>query len=222
MLQALDETDAAVVGGVWQISPGAPGPVAAAIARAVAHPMGAGDAAYRLSARREHERRRVDTVPFGGFRRSHWREIGGYNEQLLVNEDYEFNYRTRQAGGSVVLDTAIRCEYFARPSLAALARQYFRYGWWKGRMLRQHPRSIRIRQAVPALFLPAWLLLAVAAALAPVARPVRRRAGGRIRRRAHRGGRSTPPPASGASSSRSLRRSSRSTRRGAPASPRSS
>jgi succinoglycan biosynthesis protein ExoA len=172
VLQALDETDAAVVGGIWQISPGAPGPVAAAIASAVAHPMGAGDAAYRLSAGRQHERRRVDTVPFGGFRRSHWRQVGGYNEQLLVNEDYEFNYRTRQAGGSVVLDTAIRCEYFARPSLAALARQYFRYGWWKGRMLRQHPRSIRLRQAVPALFLPVWLALGVSAALAPIVRPV--------------------------------------------------
>ena len=70
-----------------------------------------------------------------------------------------------------MLDTAITCEYFARPSLAALARQYFRYGWWKGRMLRQHPRSIRIRQAVPALFLPVGLLLAVAAVLAPMARP---------------------------------------------------
>jgi succinoglycan biosynthesis protein ExoA len=172
VLKALDETDAAIVGGVWRISPGAPGRVAAAIARAVAHPMGAGDAAYRLSAGREHERRRVDTVPFGGFRRSHWRQIGGYNEQLLVNEDYEFNYRTRQAGGSVVLDTAIRCEYFARPSLAALARQYFRYGWWKGRMLRQHPQSIRIRQAVPALFLPVWLLLGIAAAFVPIAPPL--------------------------------------------------
>jgi GT2 family glycosyltransferase len=172
VLLALDETDAAVVGGVWQISPGAPGQIAAAIARAVAHPMGAGDAAYRVGASREHQRRQVDTVPFGGFRRSHWRQVGGYNEQLLVNEDYEFNYRTRQAGGRVLLDTAIRCEYFARPSLAALARQYFRYGWWKGRMLRQHPRSIRIRQAVPAMFLPVWLLLGVAAALVPAARPV--------------------------------------------------
>jgi GT2 family glycosyltransferase len=170
-LEVLEETNAAVVGGVWQISPGAPGPVAAAIAIAVAHPMGAGDAAYRLSASREHVRRQVDTVPFGGFRRAHWRQIGGYNEQLLVNEDYEFNYRTRQAGGSVVLDTAIRCEYFSRPSLAALARQYFRYGWWKGRMLRQHPRSIRMRQAVPALFLPVWLLLVAAAALVPIVRP---------------------------------------------------
>jgi succinoglycan biosynthesis protein ExoA len=171
-LQALDETDAAVVGGVWQISPGGPGRMAAAIAKAVAHPMGAGDAAYRLGAGQRVERRRVDTVPFGGFRRSHWRRIGGYNEQLLVNEDYEFNYRTRQSGGSVVLDPAIRCEYFARATLATLARQYFRYGWWKGRMLREHPRSIQLRQAVPALFLAAWLTLGVAAALVPSLRPV--------------------------------------------------
>jgi succinoglycan biosynthesis protein ExoA len=170
-LQALDETDAAVVGGVWRISPGGPGPVAAAIAKAVAHPMGAGDAAYRLGAGQRIGRRRVDTVPFGGFRRSHWRQIGGYNEQLLVNEDYEFNYRTRQSGGEVVLDPAIRCEYFARATFATLARQYFRYGWWKGRMLREHPRSIRLRQAAPALFLPAWLALGVMAALFPNLRP---------------------------------------------------
>lgn len=168
---ALLETKAAVVGGVWQISAGGPGRVATAIARAVAHPMGAGDAAYRLGAPRGIERRQVDTVPFGCFRRSHWQQIGGYNEHLLVNEDYEFNYRTRQAGSEVVLDTAIRCEYFARATFAALARQYFRYGWWKGRMLRQHPRSIRLRQAIPALFLPAWLLLIVVAAMAPAVRP---------------------------------------------------
>lgn len=170
-LQALLETDAAVVGGVWQISAGGPGRVATAIARAVAHPMGAGDAAYRLGTTRGIGRRRVDTVPFGCFRRSHWQQIGGYNEHLLVNEDYEFNYRTRQTGSEVVLDTAIRCEYFARPTFAALARQYFRYGWWKGRMLRQHPRSIRLRQAIPALFLPAWLLLIVLAAMVPTVMP---------------------------------------------------
>lgn len=158
-LDALNETDAVVVGGVWQTTPGGPGRQADAIARAVAHPMGAGDAAYRLGSRQLPGRRPVDTVPFGCFRRSHWRQVGGYNEELLINEDYEFNYRSRQCGGTVILDTTIRCEYFARPNLAALARQYFRYGWWKGRMLRQHPRSIRLRQAIPALFLPSWILL---------------------------------------------------------------
>jgi len=171
-VQALGETGATVVGGVWHVSPGGPGHTAAAIAMAVAHPLGAGDAAYRIHSNGRMKRRHVDTVPFGCFRRSHWQRIGGYNEQLPVNEDYEFNYRTRRSGGSVVLDGAIQCEYFARPTLAALARQYFRYGWWKGRMLRQYPRSIRMRQAVPALFLPAWLMLGAAAVLFPSARPI--------------------------------------------------
>jgi succinoglycan biosynthesis protein ExoA len=170
-VDALRETGADVVGGIWRISPGARSVMAQAIALAVAHPMGAGDAAYRLAAAGAPARRDVDTVPFGCFRRSHWERVGGFNEDLLVNEDYEFNYRTRQQGGRIVLDSRVRCEYFARPSIGALARQYFRYGWWKARMLRQHPRSIRLRQAIPALFVPGWAMVGVTAALVPAARP---------------------------------------------------
>ena len=44
-LDALKETGAAVVGGVWDIAPGGPTRIAESIARAVAHPIGAGDAA---------------------------------------------------------------------------------------------------------------------------------------------------------------------------------
>jgi succinoglycan biosynthesis protein ExoA len=170
-VDALRETNAAVVGGIWRVSPGAPTLMARAIARAVAHPVGAGDAAYRLNRGRVPSRREVDTVPFGCFRRSHWQQVGGFNEDLLVNEDYEFNYRTRQKGGRIVLDNLVQCEYFARPSLRALARQYFRYGWWKARMLRRHPRSIRIRQAIPALFVPGWVVVAVTALVVPALRP---------------------------------------------------
>lgn len=164
---ALDETHAAIVGGVWTVSAVAESLVARGIAKAVMHPLGAGDAAYRIAAGRSSERRQVDTVPYGCFSKAHWGRIGGYNERLLVNEDYEFNYRTRQAGGVVVLDTSIRCEYFPRRTLLALAQQYFRYGWWKGRMLREHPRSIRIRQAIPAAFLPLVITVILAGILVP-------------------------------------------------------
>ncbi len=167
---ALERSDAAIVGGVWQIRPGGLSAMATGIARAVAHRMGAGDAAYRL--RSAAGPRVVDTVPFGCFRRSHWNSIGGYNEHLLINEDYEFNYRTRVRGGTIVLDPEIQCEYFARPTLGTLSRQYFRYGWWKGRMLRLHPRSIRLRQAIPAVFVPFWIIATAIAVTIPSARPL--------------------------------------------------
>ncbi len=150
-VETLRDLTVGVAGGVWEIVPGRPTLVAEAIARAVSHPMGAGDAAYR-GGRTMQEPRAVDTVPFGCFLKAAWQELGGFNERVLTNEDYEFNYRIRQSGRRVVLDPRIRSRYFARPTITALAEQYFRYGWWKAQMLRAHPKSLRWRQAVPAGF----------------------------------------------------------------------
>ncbi|MCX6544316.1 MAG: glycosyltransferase family 2 protein [Acidobacteria bacterium] len=169
-VSALEErVEAGVVGGVWQVAPGADTLVAEAIARAGSHPAGAGDAAYRI-AHATTARQEVDTVPFGCYRKTLWTELGGLNEDLLTNEDYEFNYRVRASGRRVILDPAIRSRYFARATFGALARQYFRYGWWKVAMLRQHPASLRWRQAVPAAFVAALIGLSLLAAVSQVAR----------------------------------------------------
>ena len=167
-VEALRATKAGVVGGVWRIVPDGSGRVAEAIARAVAHPIGAGDAVYRTS-RTTEDRTEVDTVPFGCFRKSTWEKLGGLNEALLTNEDYDFNYRVRASGSTVVLDPDIRCAYFARRTLSELARQYFRYGWWKRQMLKRHPGSLRWRQAVPAALVPTFAILAAMSLVAPVA-----------------------------------------------------
>lgn len=154
------------VGGVWQIAPGAAGWVAQAIALAAAHPLAVGDAHYR------HARTAaaVDTVPFGAFYRRLIDEIGGFDETLLSNEDYEFNARIRQRGGVVWLNPEIRCTYFARPTLKKLAQQYARYGFWKVRMLRRYPDTLRWRQALPPLFVLSALILLLAAIFLPLAR----------------------------------------------------
>jgi glycosyltransferase involved in cell wall biosynthesis len=136
------------VGGVWEIHPAGAGFIARSIAAAGAHPFGVGDALYRFTNRAAA----VDTVPFGAFRRSLFDQVGHFDESLLTNEDYEFNTRIRQHGGVVWLDPAIRSVYFARSSLAALAKQYWRYGFWKLRMLRRYPGTLRLRQALPPLF----------------------------------------------------------------------
>ncbi|MEW6651752.1 MAG: glycosyltransferase family 2 protein [Chloroflexota bacterium] len=146
------------VGGVWEIQPGSDGWIPRSIAAAAANRLGVGDARYRYS-RRAGE---VDTVPFGAFFRSTFERLGGFDETLLTNEDYEFNTRIRQSGGKVYLDPAIRCAYFARSSLVNLARQYWRYGFWKWRMLRRYPQSLRWRQALPPLFVLGMAGLALA------------------------------------------------------------
>ena len=136
------------VGGIWEIKPGADTWIAKSIALAAAHPLGVGDALYRHGTKAAL----VDTVPFGAFKRGVLALVGFFDETLLANEDYEFNARIRKSGGRIWLDPAIRSVYFSRSSLGGLARQYFNYGYWKWRMLRRYPDTLRWRQGLPPAF----------------------------------------------------------------------
>lgn len=150
------------VGGVWEIQPGKnkDGKVtwmARSIAAAASNPLGVGNALYRYT----QSAQTVDTVPFGAFRKRLIEKVGYFNERLLTNEDYEFNVRITKLGGVIWLDPAIRSVYFARPTYSALLKQYWRYGFWKAQMLKDHPKSIRWRQALPPAFVLSMLLLFV-------------------------------------------------------------
>jgi hypothetical protein len=158
-VEVLQDGDAEVVGMPCLVRAGADSKMAQAIALAVSHPFGIGDARYRLSDARALQEA-VDTVAFACFRKSLWSRLGGYDESLLTNEDYDFNYRTRLQGDRVVLDRSEHCDYFARDTLSKLISQYRRYGGWKAQMIRRHPRSIRVRQAIAPIFVVSIVVLA--------------------------------------------------------------
>lgn len=165
-ISLLEAGRGANVGGVWQIAPGAETLIARGIAAAAGSPLAVGDAKYRYTSQAGP----VDTVPFGAFRRDLALRLAGYDETLLANEDYEFNVRIRWNGGTIWLDPQIRATYYARPTLRALARQYWRYGFWKQHMLRRNPETLRPRQvAAPTLV----ATLSVLSLLAPFARIAR-------------------------------------------------
>jgi GT2 family glycosyltransferase len=91
-------------------------------------------------------------VYLGAWRTETLRQLGGMRKDWAVNEDYELNIRLRDAGGTVYLSPTVRSRYQVRGSIPKLARQYWRYGFWKARTLSEHPRSLRWRQAVAPLF----------------------------------------------------------------------
>lgn len=157
-VQALLEGKGDNVGGVIDIKPANPGLIARSIAVAAGHPLGVGDAKYRTGAQAGE----VDTVAFGAYRASLVERIGGYDESLLTNEDYEFNVRVRSSGGRIWLDPKIRATYISRPTLGKLAAQYWRYGYWKLRMLLRYPETLRWRQ-VSGFFVLSWLVLGLLA-----------------------------------------------------------
>lgn len=161
-VRALGEPRVGVAGGVWRVRAGADTPTARAIALVVSHPLGTGGARYRHPDAPGPESSSVETVPFGAFPRALWERLGGFDESLSANGDFDFNYRARAEGFDVVLDRRIQATYMARPTLGALRRQYFRYGFWKFRMLRKDVRAIHWRQVPPMLVLP-WIVTSLVA-----------------------------------------------------------
>ncbi|MCI0439080.1 MAG: glycosyltransferase family 2 protein, partial [Chloroflexi bacterium] len=160
-VEMLQATDAANVGGV--LSPEGETYMSRAIGLAVTTPFGIGNAYYRYAKREMW----VDTVFPGAWRKSTLEAVGGFNEDWAANEDYELNYRIRKhTGKGILLSPSIRCYYHVRSTLKGLARQYFRYGFWKVRTLRAHPESLRWRQLAPPAFVVA---LAASLALIPLA-----------------------------------------------------
>ena len=151
-VEILEETGAWNVGGIQRAVGDTP--MQSAIAAAMGSRFGTGDAHFHYGG----DPGPTDTVYLGVWPRRVLQELGGFNESLIRNQDYELNVRIRQAGGTVWFDPRLEVTYRPRSSLRALASQYWQYGRWKRAMLRQHPDSLRWRQTVPPAALLANLL----------------------------------------------------------------
>jgi len=149
-IEALQATGAWNVGGA--MDPVGVTPMGKAIAAAGKSPF-AVPSVFHVSRQAQY----TDTVYLGAWPRQVFAQVGLYNEQLGVNEDYELNYRTRHAGGKIYFSPLIRSQYFGRQTLPALAQQYFRYGRAKIKMLRHFPQSVRPRQLVAPAFIAALI-----------------------------------------------------------------
>ena len=117
------------------------------IALAMRSPFGAGPADFRGHG----EEGPTDTVYLGTFNRKILESVGGFNESLIRNQDYELNWRLRQAGHLIWFTPKLKVEYEPRSTLKQLASQYSQYGSWKRRMLIENPRSTKFRHLVAPL-----------------------------------------------------------------------
>jgi glycosyltransferase involved in cell wall biosynthesis len=152
LLSALVETGADNVGGLWVTRPGKNTLFAEAIAIAVAHPFGVGNSHYKIGV---SEPRWVDTVPFGCYRREVFDRIGLFDEELVRNQDDEFNSRLIKNGGKILLVPHIISYYYARDSLRKVWQMHYQYGYFKPLVIRKIGGVLTIRQLVPGAFVAA-------------------------------------------------------------------
>jgi succinoglycan biosynthesis protein ExoA len=152
-LELLEEHDAACAGGVmW---PQGETPVQKAVAAAMRHPLGVGNARYHLGGYSGE----YEGVYLGAFRREVFETAGLFDPRAVTNEDAELYARIRKSGGRIWLDGSLRVTYHPRKTFRALAAQYFRYGRGRFATARKHRGLTSWRQVAPLIH----LMLTVAA-----------------------------------------------------------
>ncbi len=137
------ETGAADVGGVMAAE--GVTPFQRAVAWAMTSPAGMGSAANHVGGQAGP----AHTVYLGVYRREAIEKAGGYDETMLVAEDWELNYRIRAGGGLIWFTPELRVTYRPRASLRALASQHFRYGRWRRVVARRYPETVNPRYLAP-------------------------------------------------------------------------
>ncbi|WOB09438.1 glycosyltransferase family 2 protein [Piscinibacter gummiphilus] len=154
------ETGADNVGGPWHAVPDAD---AGAMQHAVAAAFQSRWVAGGASSRRLDFNGWVDTVYLGSWPRQTFERFGGFDEQLVRNQDDEHNLRIVKGGGKVWQSSRIRSTYRPRATLSQVFRQYLQYGYWKPFVMKKHGQAASLRHLVPSLFVAALAVLAVPA-----------------------------------------------------------
>jgi glycosyltransferase involved in cell wall biosynthesis len=142
-VSVMQSTNAVNVGGIMAAV--GQNPFERAVATAMRSPLGVGAARFHVGGKAGP----ADTVYLGVFQREKLQEVGGYDERFTRAQDWELNFRLRQAGGIIWFDPELVVTYRPRPNLRALAKQYFEYGRWRRAVSRSHKGTINLRYLAP-------------------------------------------------------------------------
>ncbi len=118
------------------------------IGKAMSSSFGVGNAHFRTGLKDGY----VDTVAFGAYTKDIFNKIGYFDEELIRNQDDEFNFRILKNGYKIYLSRFIKSKYYVRASYAKLFKQYYQYGYWKVYVNKKHNTITTTRQLVPAFF----------------------------------------------------------------------
>jgi len=161
-VRLLEETGAQNVGGIMHAE--GENDWEHAVAAAMTSKIGVGNAAFHTGG----EAAPAETVYLGVFRREALERQGGYNEEFIRAQDWELNYRIREAGHLIWFSPELLVSYRPRPSVRTLAKQYKDYGRWRRVVTRYHRGSVNLRYlAAPAALLANLAGLVVGAVVTP-------------------------------------------------------
>lgn len=129
-----------------------------AVADAQNSRLGTGGSSHRMGATGSW----VDHGHHALMRVSAFRAVNGYDETFSHNEDAELDYRLGRAGLRIWMTDRTHMIYYPRDNARALFRQYFGYGKGRAKNVLKHRTVPKVRQSLPLLVAPAFVLALLA------------------------------------------------------------
>jgi len=148
-VELIEATGADNVGGVIKTVPSKQTLLAEVISKVLSSRFGVGSSKFRTGVEKLEE---VDTVPFGFYRKEVFEKIGLFNENLVRNQDIEFNLRLKKSGGKILLSPELEITYFSRSDLKGFLKNNFGNGFWVIYASRFSKTAFSLRHLVPMVF----------------------------------------------------------------------
>jgi len=149
-IKCQNKTNADAIGGMLNTINVGDDIISRAIPFAADSIFGAGGKRYR---NRTDEGFVSDTLPYCMYQKDVFAKIGLIDEELIRDQDEEFNYRLIKNGGRIYFSPSIKSSLYLRSSLKKLWWQHYQYGYFKPLVAKKVGMFLTWRQLIPAFFI---------------------------------------------------------------------
>ena len=118
--------------------------------------LGGGNSAYRTGTPTAE----IDHGWHGAFNREILRSIGGYDTEMIANEDVDLSWRLRNSGYKLWIAGNLQVNYITRDTPSALWKQFSRYGQGRALLMERHRGAFKPRHLPLVLIVP-WTALVI-------------------------------------------------------------
>ena len=134
-----------------------------ATALAMSSRIGVGNAKHRFPDYEGY----AEGACFPVFKKEVFNQIGLYDEELIRNQDDEFNFRMYKHKMKIYLSPKIKSIYYVRDEPKKLFKQYFEYGLWRVAVIKKHRMPRSFRQIIPISFFTFMFLIFIISPFLP-------------------------------------------------------
>jgi len=125
---------------------------ATSIIRVLSNKYGVGNSMFRIGVSAPTK---VDTIPFGLYKKELFNEVGYYDETLIRNHDIEWSKRLLRKDKKLYLIPEVSCTYYARETYKAVAKNNYKNGLWNilAVYITHNTASLSLRHFIPLFFI---------------------------------------------------------------------